>query len=451
MTNSNPLARLPSVEDVVSELQPSLAVARPILVNIARAEIDTARRRLKTGEAVSRAEIVSAVGRTVGDLLRPKLDPVINATGVILHTNLGRAPVSDATARAMAEAAANAVPLELDRESGKRGGRMGEITRLMRHLSGAEATLVVNNNAAAVLLVVAALGGGREVLVSRGEAVEIGGGFRVPDVVAQSGCRLVDVGTTNKTYVADFERAITTQAALVLRVHPSNFLIEGFAASPATPELAALCTARSIPLVFDAGSGALIDSGQFGLKPEPTLGQLMSDGVDIVTASGDKLLGGPQAGLICGRREFVERAASHPLARALRADKATLAGVAATLRHYLQGDHLEQVPVWRMISAPIDAIRARAERVASDTGLSVIDTQATIGGGSLPGATLPSVGVVAAETELDATAKSLRIGQPPVYGRTIDGRLVLDMRTVRPEQDTTLTRALISARRTAEQ
>ncbi len=289
------------------------------------------------------------------------MTPVLNATGVVVHTNLGRAPVSPETAEAMREAAAHAVPLEIERESNERGGRMREIGGLLRALTGAESALVVNNCASAVLLVLAAVATGKEVVVSRGEAVEIGGGFRVPDVLRQSGARLVEVGTTNRTYARDYAAATTEETGAYLKVHPSNFRAFGFVHSASTAELVVLAREHGLPVLEDLGSGALLDTSRFGLAPEPTLTEAIAAGADLVMASADKLLGGPQGGIIIGSASWVERVARHPLARAVRADKTALAGIAATLRHYLRGEAESQVPVWRMIAAPESEIRARVD------------------------------------------------------------------------------------------
>lgn len=374
-------------------------------------------------------------------LSRPRLAPLINGTGVILHTNLGRAPVSTETAAAMAEAASSYVSLEIEPETNRRGGRMREISASMRLLCGAERSLVVNNNAAALLVTLAALAGGRDVIVARGEAVEIGGGFRVPDVVAQGGCRLVDVGTTNRTRPSDYERAIGRETGALLKVHPSNFVIDGFTAEATAGELAVVARKHGVPFVHDIGSGALIDPVRFGLGAEPTFRDSIDAGTDIVTASGDKLLGGPQAGIICGRANLVDTIAAHPLARAVRADKVTLAGVAATLGHYLAGDAVERIPVWRMIAVSMDDLLDRATNIAAETGWDVVDVTSTVGGGSLPGEEIASVGL-ACSGDVESVATRLRQGAPRVFGRIHEGRLLIDLRTVARDQDSALTKAL---------
>jgi L-seryl-tRNA(Ser) seleniumtransferase len=378
----------------------------------------------------------------------PRLRRVLNGTGVILHTNLGRSPVSEETAAAMAAAASSYVPLEIELESGRRGGRMMEIERLLQALTGAESALIVNNNAAAVLLVLSALAFEREVIVSRGEAIEIGGGVRIPDVLAQSGARMVEVGTTNRTYARDYAAAIGPLTAAMLRVHPSNFQMSGFVHRPTAIELAGTARENGLALIEDQGSGVLLDPSRFGLSGESLIGQAIADGVDIVTMSGDKLIGGPQAGIIVGRRDLIERCVRHPLARAVRADKATLAGVAATLRHYARGDAERSIPIWRMIAAPLQSLFDRANELRdrlAEAGVAVNPrtTTATVGGGSLPGETLPSVALSLGNTQPDECARRLRLGSPPVFARIEDGALLIDLRTVLPEHDHILLQSLI--------
>ena len=455
----NRLRQIPPVAELSAALEArGIAVAEPHLTNLVRRELDAVRAQIHGGASVGRDAITERVAAAVLALERPRLARAINATGIIVHTNLGRAPVSAATAQAMALAAASAVPLEIDAATNTRGGRMSEITSLLQALSGAEAALVVNNCAAAVLLVLSALAGGREVVVSRGEAIEIGGGFRIPDVLRQSGARLVEVGSTNRTYVHDYGAATTNDTAAYLKVHPSNFRITGFTHVPNVRELAALARERNVALLEDLGSGALLDTGAFGLAPEPTLREVMASGVDLAMASGDKLLGGPQAGIIVGRADLIHLVERHPLARAVRADKVALAGVAETLRHYLRADAVQYIPVWRMIASSPDALRLRAEAVVPALGRigvpsDIVATQASVGGGSLPGETLASWAVVLQPTtgsSADVLAQRLRMGSPAatapgVFGRIEDGRVLLDLRTVLPEDDAMLAQAVISA------
>ena len=425
------------------------------------AEIDMARARILAGE-VERGDPGTPVGGAVRErvltrlrvLLAPKLRPVINATGVILHTNLGRAPVSRGTAAAMAAALTSYTPLELDLESGERGGRMAEIEALLAALTGAEAVVVVNNNAAATTLVLAALAAGRGVILSRGEAVEIGGGFRIPDVMRESGATLVEVGTTNRTYVRDYAAAIGEGTAALLKVHSSNFRVVGFVHEASVAELAALGRQQGLPLINDLGSGALLDTAAFGLGHEPTVAGSVRDGAAVTLFSGDKLLGGPQAGVIVGDRGTIARIVRHPLARAMRADKATLAGLAETLRHYLRGEELREVPVWRMIAATEAALRERAEALRGalagrGIAAAVVPARSTVAGGSLPEETLPTAALAFDEAaarrgglRLDGLAATLRGGEPAIIGRIVEGRLLLDPRTIFPEDEPALLRRL---------
>jgi L-seryl-tRNA(Ser) seleniumtransferase len=445
------LRAIPPVSAIVAEAKRlGSELTEDALTRAARAELENVRQALLAGETLDRPEIERRVIDAIGALERPRLAPVLNATGVVIHTNLGRAPVSAETAEAMRAAAAHPVPLEIDRESNERGGRMGEITGLLRALTGAESALVVNNCASAVLLVLAAVASGKEVVVSRGEAVEIGGGFRVPDVLRQSGARLVEVGTTNRTYARDYAAATTEETGAYLKVHPSNFRAFGFVHSASTAELVVLAREHGLPVLEDLGSGALLDTSRFGLAPEPTLSEALTAGADLVMASADKLLGGPQGGIIVGSASWVARVARHPLARAVRADKTALAGIAATLRHYLRGEAESRVPIWRMIAAPESEIRARVTRLAAalgqgDLSAGVEPVQSTIGGGSLPGETLPSWAVVlspAVGEGVDTLARRLRLGDPGIFGRIDRDRLLLDFRTVLPEEDEILLRSL---------
>jgi L-seryl-tRNA(Ser) seleniumtransferase len=438
------LREIPSVSAMIATLRRGgVEFTDEALTRAVRYELDAARTAMLAGEVLDRQAIEERVVAAIRALERPRLSPIINATGVIIHTNLGRAPVSEETAEAMRAAAANAVALELEPESNERGGRMREIAGLLRLLTGAEAALVVNNGTAAVLLMLAATVAGKGVVVSRGEAVEIGGGFRIPDVMRQSGARLIDVGTTNRTYARDYAAATDETTAAYLKVHPSNFRTYGFVHSVSAAELVAVARERGVLLLEDLGSGALLDTARFGLMAEPTIGDAIAAGVDLVTASGDKLLGGPQAGIIVGSASLVERVARHPLARAVRADKTALAGVAATLRHYARGEAETRIPVWRMIAAQGDDLRQRAEAMVgplAQRGIwaTVEAILSTIGGGSLPGEALPSWAVVLAgrqDEALDDLARRLRVGAPGVFGRIERERLYLDLRTVLPEDD----------------
>ncbi len=378
------------------------------------------------------------------------LRPVINASGVIVHTNLGRAPLGPAAVAHLAAVASGYTNLEYDLSGGRRGSRTVHAARLLAGLTGAESAVVVNNNAAAVLLALAALAAGREVVISRGELVEIGGGFRVPDVLRQSGAILREVGTTNRTRAADYAAAVGDRTALLLRVHPSNFRIEGFTERPALAELVGLGRRFDLPVVDDLGSGHL--HALAGIE-EPTVRESIAAGVAVCTFSGDKLLGGPQAGVIAGRRAELDRIRSHPLMRALRVDKLTYAALEATLIEHATGRAAEAVPVVRMIETPVAAVEARAaalrSRLADVAGLAVAiaETEATIGGGSTPGVTLPSraLAVEVAGRSPDELAAGLRAGAPPVIGRIADQRLLLDLRSVDPREDERLAEAVAGA------
>lgn len=443
-TEANPYRILPSLSSLLDEID-APQVAPEFRVRVIRAELDSVRREIDAGARLTTREVVDRCQAAMDLLGATRFDEVINGTGIVLHTNLGRAPVSDATAAAMAMAASSYLSLEIDPESNRRGGRMDEIGRLLRVLTGAEATLVVNNNASAVLLTLSALCADKRVIVSRGEAVEIGGGFRIPDVIGQSGCRLIEVGTTNRTHVADYLRALADGAGTLLRVHPSNFQISGFVASPSTAELAAAATEHGTICIEDLGSGALLDTARFGLRPEPTVSEVLASGAAVVTFSGDKLLGGPQAGFISGRAELVRKIERHPLARAVRADKTSLAGVAATLRHYLAGESETSIPIWQMLAAAIEELRSRAEAIAAETGSTVAESTASIGGGSLPGETVPSFALSLVSDNVDDLARRLRTGEPSVFPIIRDGAVLIDLRTVRPNQDRILTKAIRSA------
>jgi L-seryl-tRNA(Ser) seleniumtransferase len=410
------LRALPSVDELARQTGLPHAVA----VAAARAALDDARTAIRRGDEPG--DLLAAAQARAAEARRPALRRVLNATGVVVHTNLGRAPLAAAAIERTVEVAGGYSNLEYDLERGARGSRQDHAAGILRRLTGAEAALVVNNNAAAVLLALAALADGREVLVSRGELIEIGDGFRIPDVLARSGARLVEVGTTNRTRADDYERAITPETALLLRVHQSNFRVVGFTERPALPELAAVARRRSLPLVDDLGSGVLLELGD-----EPTAAGTLRDGADLVCFSGDKLLGGPQAGVVVGRADLVDRLRRHPLQRALRADKLTLAALEGTLALYLDPERaLAEVPVLRMAREDAATVRARAERLAALTGGEVEETVARVGGGALPRAELPSFACALEES----LAEPLRAGEPPVVGVLRDGRLLLDCRTL---------------------
>ena len=368
---------------------------------------------------------------------------VINASGVILHTNLGRAPLSSSAIEAVQQAAAGYTNLEYDLASGRRGSRSVHARDLLCRITGAEDALVVNNNAAAVLLALSALAKRRAVVISRSQLVEIGGGFRIPDVMKQSGARLVEVGTTNRTRLKDYEQALEAGAALVMRAHTSNFKLVGFTEQPELGELVELAHRFEVPVLDDLGSGALLDTSKFGLSHEPMVQESLQAGVDLVCFSGDKLLGGPQSGILLGEADLIARLKRHPLARVIRADKLCLAGLSATLRHYLKGDAEQEIPAWQMISADSQDLRARVERWQQRVGRGeVLPARSTVGGGSLPEETLPTYVLALDIPHVDLAAAELRRGITPVIARVQDGKLLLDPRTVLIEEEDLLIQQL---------
>jgi L-seryl-tRNA(Ser) seleniumtransferase len=421
------LRDLPSVDELAR------GIDDPLAVTAARSLLERAREQVRAG--IDPGDLGLRLRDELKGARAPRLRRVLNATGVIAHTNLGRAPLAEGALERVREVARGYSNLEYDLSAGGRGSRQAHMAGIIPRLTGAEAALVVNNNAAAVMLALAALAEGREVLVSRGELIEIGDGFRIPDVLARSGARLREVGTTNRTRVADYEQAIGPETALLLRVHQSNFRVVGFTEQPALAELAQVAQSHKLPLVDDLGSGALFDVGD-----EPTARASLAAGADLVCFSGDKLLGGPQAGIIVGRADLVERLRRHPLQRALRADKLTLAALEGTLTLAL--DSPNEIPALRMLREPADAVRARAELLAEEVGGDVEETVARAGGGALPLAELPSY-ACAIEEEL---AEPLRRGEPPVVGILRDGRLLLDCRTLTDAEAHEVAAAVMKAR-----
>jgi L-seryl-tRNA(Ser) seleniumtransferase len=445
MRMTDPRRALPSVERLAASLQGQFAgLPRALLVDAARDAVTTARAAIDAGDALTADEVAGDAAARVQRMQAARLRPLVNATGVILHTNLGRAPLgTDALADTVAITRGYS-NLEYDADAGERGSRNAHAASLLAEMCGAEAGLVVNNGAAAVLLALAALARGREVVVSRGELVEIGGGFRVPEIMSESGCRLVEVGTTNRTRASDYEDAVGPDAALVLKVHASNYRMVGFTEAVRVEELARL----GVPVMVDAGSGLLDEQTPWlatrpaWLRDEPGIRQALAAGAALVTFSGDKLLGGPQAGIIVGRAELVATVARHPLARAMRAGKLTLAALQAVALAYLRGDGAA-IPLWRMAATPVTELRVRAERIAAAVpGAKVLDTEAVAGGGSLPGLTIPSVGVGLEMT--DADAESARLRNEAIVARIADGLVVCDLRTVDPADDDVLVAALLA-------
>jgi L-seryl-tRNA(Ser) seleniumtransferase len=443
---------LPSV-DALLQTDEVMALARDFshdaVTTVARDVLANARLLVKkNGSAPSIktmiAEIVERADRAWG----PWPNSVINATGVVLHTNLGRAPLSSAAASAAADSASIYSDLEFDMASGKRGSRNAHISNLISQVSGADSGMAANNNASGVLLTLAAIVASdrdkREIIVSRGEAVEIGGGFRVPDVMAQSGATLVEVGTTNRTYASDYEAAITPATAAILKVHPSNFVVEGFTHVPELSDLVEVGEKHGIPVINDLGSGCLVDTRKYGLDQEPQVQDSVSDGAALTLFSGDKLLGGPQAGLIAGGKQWVDMVAKHPLARAVRIDKMTLSAIAATLVTYLKGAHEEEIPIWNMISMSEEEITDRANKWRTEIGIGEVkQARSAIGGGSLPGQTLPTaVLTIDPAGSADSFAANLRRSPTAVVARIENDQILLDPRTVLVAQDSAIVEAV---------
>jgi L-seryl-tRNA(Ser) seleniumtransferase len=428
------LRDLPSVDELLRD-ERLASEPHGLAVAAARVVLEHARDEIRAGG--NPGPLVDA---TVAELARrrvPSLRRVINATGVLVHTNLGRAPLAEAAIERVVEVAGGYSNLEYDLARGERGSRQDHLADLLARLTGAEAALVVNNNAAAVLVALAALAEGREVVVSRGELIEIGDGFRIPDVLARSGARLVEVGTTNRTRASDYARAVGPDTAVLLRVHQSNFRVVGFSEQPRLSELAAVARRHEIPLVDDLGSGALAPVGD-----EPTPAESLHAGADLVCFSGDKLLGGPQAGVVVGRADLVERLRRHPLQRALRADKLTLAALEGTLSLALDPSTRGDVPVQRMLHEPIERVRERAERLAGLVGGEVEETVARVGGGALPLAEIPSAACAVEE----GLAEPLRLGEPSVVAVVRDGRTLLDCRTLTDSEVDEVAAAVLAAR-----
>ena len=443
--------RLPSVDKLIADervKQLAGAYPRQLVIDLVRQHLEQARLAITAGKPCPTADsIIELVGAKLQGLSTTSLRPVINATGVVLHTNLGRAPLSREAIAAMETVAKGYCNLEFELDSGTRGSRQTHVEQILCQLTGAEAALVVNNNASAVLLGLTALARRKEVIVSRGQAVEIGGSFRIPDVMRQSGAKLVEVGTTNCTYATDYEQAITPRTAALMRVHTSNFRVTGFTHEVTLEELVTLGQHHDFPIFDDLGSGCFLDTAAFGLDPEPTVPHSVAAGTSLVFFSGDKLMGGPQAGIIVGKKQLVDRLKKHPLARAVRIDKIGLAGLVATLVHYLKGEALEKIPVWSMLSTPLEALDRRAKNWAQALGdlAQVADGESMIGGGSLPGSTLPTRLVAISSRrgqKVQSLARKLRSEPAPIIGRISGEVLFLDPRSVLPEEDEIVLRSL---------
>lgn len=444
------LRRLPAVEKLLKTDHAAPLIerhSRPFLVSALRKALDAMRGKMRESpdkwEDANDADIEAGVFDLSGQFLRPDLRRVINATGVIVHTNLGRAPLADEAISAMNDAARGYSNLEYDLEAGARGSRQSLIDTKICELVGSEAALVINNNAGAVLLALMALAKGKEAIVSRGELVEIGGSFRIPDVMAASGAVMVEVGTTNKTHFKDYKNAVNNRTAILLKVHRSNFFIGGFTLEVSVEELSKLAREKNLALMFDLGSGALVDTDRFGLRHEQTPGEALKQGADLVTFSGDKLLGGPQAGIIAGKKEFLMRLKSHPAHRALRPDKLTLAALEATLRLYIQGRE-DKIPVIAMLAARPDDLKKRADaikkrldivfkrRECAHISADVVESASQVGGGALADAEIPSWAIAISSTELspERIIERLRDGETPVIARIERDNVLLDMRSL---------------------
>lgn len=440
---TNPYRDLPAIDHLLADAQVAALAAQhghDAIVAIARTVLDDYRTEIKRIGAIPERPAAEVVAERALDL-EPSLRNVINATGVIIHTNLGRAPLSEATIAAMSAASKGYSNLEFELQSGSRGSRFNHLDDLLQRVTGAEAGIAVNNNASAVLLALTALCAGREVIISRGQLVEIGGGFRIPDVMRQSGATLVEVGTTNRTYLRDYAEAINDQTVALLRVHPSNFHVVGFTEAAPVQSLAQLAHEHGLLLIDDLGSGALIDPRPYGLGMEPLVSESVTAGTDVTLFSGDKLVGGPQAGIAVGRRPVIASMQRHPLARAVRMDKASIAGLATTLGHYARDEAVSEVPVWQMIAAPIDQLRRRARRwvraCSEEVSASVAISRSVVGGGSLPSQGLESVVCSIAKPPRGAdlfTAK-LRMLNPPIVARIEHDAVLLDPRTVETSND----------------
>jgi len=449
------LRDLPAVHRFLSEASIAgfSALVGPGAVKMAIDDVlDEARRATLGGESVPVfGDLVAAVCRRLAVAERDGLLELVNGTGVLLHTNLGRAPLAREALDAVAAIAGGYSNLEYDLEIGTRGSRYTHAAALLRDITGAEDALVVNNCAAAVLLVLDSFAKDREVIVSRNQLIEIGGGFRLPDVLARSGAKLVEVGTTNRVYAYDFERALSPRTALLLRSHASNYSIEGFVADVAPDELAALGRRAGVTTLEDLGSGALVDLAAYGLPHERTVLEAVRDGIDLIAFSGDKLLGGPQAGIIVGRASLVARLRANPLLRALRVDKATLAALGATLRLYLKPDGVARIPLYAMLAQPLETLRARAGAIRQGLGergrsIRVVDSLAFAGGGALPLATLPSIALAVRPPHGSAEfAHALRCERPPIVARADGDEMLLDLRTIPREHDGHVGRALAMA------
>lgn len=447
----NDLSQIPSVDQILSSdrgVSLVQAYGRLATVDAVRTCLNQVRQDfLDSGSTVPDLEaILKETASLLNDRLKPTLVPVINASGVIIHTNLGRAPLSKAALNAVSKISGGYSTLEFDLETGGRGSRLIHAESQFQQLLDAESALVVNNNASAVLLSLTVLTRGKKVIISRSQLVEIGGGFRIPEVLRHSGTELVEVGTTNKVHLFDYEDAYSAETSAVMRAHSSNYSIVGFTSEPELGEIVRSSHQAGLWFFDDLGSGALLDTSQYGLKHEPTVQESLAAGADLVCFSGDKLLGGPQAGIILGRKELIDRLKVHPLARAIRADKMALSALSATLDHYIKGEALSTVPVWQMISADKSVIKSRAEKWKNEIKAGeIIAAQSMVGGGSLPGETLPTTVLALDVDHPNTLLEILRNESPSVIARVENDRVLLDPRTVLPEMDSVFITTLKSA------
>jgi len=436
------LRDLPSVDELLHTKAAAELIARhgrPLALSAIRETLETVRTKFLSGQITVlplHDLILIQTSALLDSWLKPTLRTVVNASGVILHTNLGRAPLSDATIRAMDLVARGYSTLEYDLEKGVRGSRLIHAESVLQKLTGAESAVVVNNNASAVLLVLSALANRKRVIISRSQLVEIGGGFRIPDVMKQSGAKLMEVGTTNKVHLRDYEEALLEQGAVVMRAHRSNFKIVGFTAEPGLKEIIDLTHEAGAFFVDDLGSGAMYDTYKYGLVHEPTVQESLTAGADVVCFSGDKLLGGPQAGIIVGKKVLLDKIKKHPLARAVRADKTCLAGVTATLLHYLKDEAEREIPILRMMSLTPKQVRGRVEAWMRELGQGeIVEGESTVGGGSLPDESFPTFLLSLSVESPERFLKQLRAQNPPIIARTTNDKVLLDPRTVLPEQE----------------
>ena len=446
------LRKLPGVDSVLNDDRAAPIIdqyGRELVVKAARAILESWRIKLLAEQksAPTAAEIVEEIPPWLEMLLAPTLSRVINATGVIVHTNLGRSPIESGALKCAEHISSGYSTLEYNTEKGARGSRTIHAEKLLTMLTGAESALVVNNNAAAVLLMLTALCRGKEVIISRGELIEIGGGFRIPDVLQQSGAEIVEVGTTNKTHLSDYQNAISERTGAILVAHQSNFRIVGFTSAPELKELSDIARSAEILLLYDQGSGAVRDLSQYGLMKESTVQEILEGGADIVAFSGDKLLGGPQAGILVGKKELIADAKRHPLARAVRSDKLSLAVLSKTLQSYVTGQENTEIPVWKMISRSMESIEDTAQEwvghlTSNGVRAKAVAGQSTIGGGSLPGSVLPTMLVSISVDDVERLAMKLRQNDPPIIGRISGNQLLIDPRTVLPAEGEQLLHAV---------